>query len=218
MITPDQAQASIADTMDKGRRFLLLAGSIGVVLAGIALALASHHFASGTNQAGGPCSKAGEFQPHRVRNMYFQQSLWMGLGGSLAGLVIGGVVLFHLLLLFIVSDWLPIALPAAGPRPWITGLATGLICLAGFTLPALWHLPAQSPLVVLRQDAVLKPLSSAVRIVLGVGAIAGLLLWYSNNLYLSLAILVGFGVTALASILAGLFLLRLGKQYGPAFR
>jgi putative ABC transport system permease protein len=47
LITPDQAQASIADTMDKGRRFLLLAGSIGVVLAGIALALASHHFASG---------------------------------------------------------------------------------------------------------------------------------------------------------------------------
>ena len=211
LITPDQAQASIADTMDKGRRFLLLAGSIGVVLAGIALALASHHFASGqTKQVA--LFKSWGISAHRVRNMYFQQSLWMGLGGSLAGLVIG--FLFHLLLLFIVSDWLPIALPAAGPRPWITGLATGLICLAGFTLPALWHLPAQSPLVVLRQDAVLKPLSSAVRIVLGVGAIAGLLLWYSNNLYLSLAILVGFGVTALASILAGLFLLRLGKQYG----
>ena len=47
LITPDEAQASIADTMDKGRRFLLLAGSIGVVLASIALALASHHFASG---------------------------------------------------------------------------------------------------------------------------------------------------------------------------
>ena len=47
LITPDEAQASIADTMDKGRRFLLLAGSIGVVLAGVALALASHHFAAG---------------------------------------------------------------------------------------------------------------------------------------------------------------------------
>ena len=53
-----------------------------------------------------------------------------------------------------------------------------------------------------------------MRVILGVGAIAGLLLWYSNNLYLSLAILSGFGVTALASILAGLLLLRLGKQYG----
>lgn len=38
LITPDQAQESIADTMGEGRRFLLLAGSIGVVLAGIALA------------------------------------------------------------------------------------------------------------------------------------------------------------------------------------
>jgi hypothetical protein len=34
LITPDQAQESIADTMNEGRRFLLLAGSIGVVLAG----------------------------------------------------------------------------------------------------------------------------------------------------------------------------------------
>jgi len=211
LITPDQAQASIADTMDKGRRFLLLAGSIGVVLAGIALALASHHFASGqTKQVA--LFKSWGVSAYRVRSMYFQQSVWMGLGGSLVGLAVG--FLFHLLLLFIVSEWLPIELPAAGVRPWITGLATGLLCLAGFTLPALWHLPAQSPLAVLRQDVVLKPLSSVVRVIFGVGAIAGLLLWYSNNLYLSLAILAGFGLTALFSILIGLFLLRLGKQYG----
>jgi putative ABC transport system permease protein len=211
LITPDQAQASIAGTMDKGRRFLLLAGSIGVVLAGIALALASHHFASGqTKQVA--LLKSWGISAHRVRSMYFQQSIWMGLGGSLVGLAVG--FLFHLLLLFIVREWLPIDLPAAGIRPWITGLATGLLCLAGFTLPALWHLPTQSPLAVLRQDVVIKPLNSLVRVIFGVGAIAGLLLWYSNNLYLSLAILAGFGLTAFFSILVGLFLLRLGKQYG----
>jgi putative ABC transport system permease protein len=71
----------------------------------------------------------------------------------------------------------------------------------------LWHLPAQSPLAVLRQDVASKPLSSAIRVSFGVAAITGLLLWYSNNLYLSLAILAGFGVTALASVLGGLFLL-----------
>ena len=99
LITPDQAQASIADTMDKGRRFLLLAGSIGVVLAGIALALASHHFASGqTKQVA--LLKSWGISAHRVRSMYFQQSIWMGLGGSLVGLAVG--FLFHLLLPFIV--------------------------------------------------------------------------------------------------------------------
>ena len=211
LITPDEAQASIADTMDKGRRFLLLAGSIGVVLASIALALASHHFASGQTKTVALLKSWG-IPASRVRRLYFQQSLWMGLFGSLVGLVIG--FLFHHLLLAIVREWLPIELPPAGLRPWITGLATGLLCLVGFTLPALWHLPSQSPLAVLRQDIIVKPLSSAVRVILGVTAIAGLLFWYSNNVYLTLAILVGFGATALASVVAGFALLRLAMNYG----
>ena len=154
--TPDEAQASIASTMDKGRRFLLLAGSIGVVLAGIALALASHHFAAGqTRQVA--LLKSWGISATRVRSLYLQESLWLGLAGSLAGLVVG--YLFHELLISIVREWLPIALPAAGIRPWITGLATGLLCLGGFTLPALWHLPAQSPLAVLRQDVQVKPVT-----------------------------------------------------------
>ena len=211
LITPDQAQASIADTMDKGRRFLLLAGSIGVVLASIALALASHHFASGQTKTVALLKSWG-VPASRVRRLYFQQSLWMGLFGSLVGLAMG--FLFHYLLLAIVSEWLPIELPTAGFRPWITGVATGLLCLVGFTLPALWHLPSQSPLAVLRQDIILKPLSSAVRVILGVLAIGGLLFWYSNNIYLTLAILVGFGTTALASVIAGLSLLRVAMNYG----
>jgi putative ABC transport system permease protein len=211
LITPDQAQESIADTMGEGRRFLLLAGSIGVVLAGIALALASHHFASGqTKQVA--LLKSWGISATSVRRLYLQQSLWLGFLGSAAGLIVG--FLFHHLLLLIVQEWLPISLPLAGFRPWVTGMATGLICLAGFTLPALWHLPSQSPLAVLRQDVVSPPISSAARVVLGVLAVAGLLLWYSNNVTVSVAILAGFGLTALASVAAGLVLLNLGMQYG----
>ena len=211
LITPDQAQESIADTMGEGRRFLLLAGSIGVVLAGIALALASHHFASGqTKQVA--LLKSWGISATSVRRLYLQQSLWLGFLGSAAGLMVG--FLFHHLLLLIVQEWLPISLPLAGLRPWVTGMATGLICLAGFTLPALWHLPSQSPLAVLRQDVVSPPISSAARVVLGVLAVAGLLLWYSNNVTVSVAILAGFGLTALASVAAGLVLLNLGMQYG----
>ncbi|MDA9091570.1 ABC transporter permease, partial [Porticoccaceae bacterium] len=185
--------------------------SIGVVLAGIALALASHHFAAGqTRQVA--LLKSWGISATRVRSLYLQQSLWLGLAGSLAGLVVG--YLFHELLISIVREWLPIALPAAGIRPWITGLATGLLCLGGFTLPALWHLPAQSPLAVLRQDVQVKPVSAAVRGLFGIGAVAGLLLWYSNSLYLSLAILAGFALTAAATLVIGLAMLRLGKNYG----
>ena len=211
LITPDEAQASIASTMDRGRRFLLLAGSIGVVLAGIALALASHHFAAGQTQQVALLKSWG-ISASRVRSLYLQQSLWLGVGGSLVGLLVGYG--FSELLIAVVREWLPIALPSAGMRPWITGMATGLLCLGGFTLPALWHLPAQSPLAVLRQDIQVAPVSSAVRGAFGVAAVAGLLLWYSNSLYLSLAILAGFALTALATVIIGLAMLRLGKNYG----
>jgi len=211
LITPDEAQASIASTMDRGRRFLLLAGSIGVVLAGIALALASHHFAAGQTQQVALLKSWG-ISASRVRSLYLQQSLWLGVGGSLVGLLVGYG--FSELLISIVREWLPIALPSAGIRPWITGMATGLLCLGGFTLPALWHLPAQSPLAVLRQDIQVAPVSSAIRGAFGIAAVAGLLLWYSNSLYLSLAILAGFALTALATVIIGLVMLRLGKNYG----
>lgn len=211
LITPDEAQASIASTMDRGRRFLLLAGSIGVVLAGIALALASHHFAAGQTQQVALLKSWG-ISASRVRSLYLQQSLWLGVGGSLVGLLVGYG--FSELLISIVREWLPIALPSAGVRPWITGMATGLLCLGGFTLPALWHLPAQSPLAVLRQDIQVAPVSSAIRGAFGIAAVAGLLLWYSNSLYLSLAILAGFVLTALATVIIGLAMLRLGKNYG----
>lgn len=211
LITPDEAQASIASTMDKGRRFLLLAGSIGVVLAGIALALASYHFAAGQTQQVALLKSWG-ISASAVRSLYLQQSLWLGVGGSVLGLLVGYG--FHELLISVVREWLPISLPMAGIRPWITGMATGLLCLGGFTLPALWHLPAQSPLAVLRQDIQVAPVSSVVRGLFGVSAVAGLLFWYSNSFFLSLAILAGFALTAAATLVMGLLLLRLGKTYG----
>jgi len=211
LITPNEAQASIASTMDKGRRFLLLAGSIGVVLAGIALALASYHFAAGQTQQVALLKSWG-ISASAVRSLYLQQSLWLGVGGSVLGLLVGYG--FHELLISVLREWLPISLPMAGIRPWITGMATGLLCLGGFTLPALWHLPAQSPLAVLRQDVQVAPVSSVVRGLFGVSAVAGLLFWYSNSFYLSLAILAGFALTAAATLVIGLLLLRLGKTYG----
>lgn len=211
VITPDEAQASIASTMDRGRRFLLLAGSIGVVLAGIALALASHHFASGQILQVALLKSWGT-SASRVRSLYLQQIILLGTIGSLIGLFVGWS--FHQLLISVVREWLPIALPTAGPRPWITGMATGMLCLAGFTLPALWHLPAQSPLAVLRRDTPIKAFNAILRGFLGVLAVALLLVWYSNNVILALAILLGFALTAASSIGVGLLLLRLGKTYG----
>ena len=67
---------------------------------------------------------------------------------------------------------------------------------------------------MLRQDIQVKPVNAAVRGTFGIVAVAGLLLWYSSSLMLSLAILAGFAITALATVIIGLMMLRLAKNYG----
>ena len=211
LVTPDEAEQSISSTMDRGRRFLLLSGSIGVILAGVALALASRHFAS-SQLMQVALLKSWGVSAQRVRRLYVQQSLWLAMAGSLLGLALG--YLFHEILIAAVREWLPIMLPAAGWRPWSTGLASGFLCVLGFALPALWHLPAQSPMAVLRADIRVRPIGSLLRLSIGVITVIALLYWYSSSWRMSFSLLAGFALTAALSAVGGLGLLRLGRGYG----
>ncbi len=205
LLSPGEAQASLTDTLSRGRQFLLLAGSIGVVIAAIALALASRHFAAGEMMSVA-LMKSWGCSVARVRWLYTQQCLWLGLAGLSCGLLAGW--LFHLALLEVMREWLPIHLPAAGFAPWLTGFATGLLCLLGFALPAMWHLPLQSPLAVLRQNVQATPLSSVRRFLIGLAAVLSLLLLYSGSLWLSLSLLAGFGLIVLLTLSLGWLMLR----------
>ncbi|WP_461481429.1 ABC transporter permease [Porticoccus sp.] len=211
LLSPDEAQAGLTDTLTQGRRFLLLAGSLGVVLAGIALALASRHFAVGQTTAVALLKSWG-LSARRVRALYWQQILWLGLLGSLLGLLLGWVI--HEVLILLVRELLPVNLPAPGWRPWLTGLATGLLCLLGFALPALWHLPALSPLVLLRRDVPVQLVGAMGRLLIGVVVVAAMLLWYSQSLAMTMAVLGGLALTAATVMGPGWLLLRLLRHLG----
>ncbi len=209
LITPDQAQARIAESIDSGRRFLLLAGSVGVVLAGIALALASHQFAIGERLQVG-LYKSWGLSGSAIRRLYITYILAIGALGSAMGIALGALI--QGLLVWLVRDWMPIDLPPASFRPWFTGMATGFLCLLGFMLPAIWHLPNLSAMTVLRQDVPVKSASTALRGGLGVLTIGLLLLWYSGNVAISMAILMAFAAIAAAAMGFGLTLLWLGQK------
>jgi len=219
LLSPDEAQAGLADTLTQGRRFLLLAGSLGVVLAGIALALASRHFAEGQTSTVALLKSWG-VSASRVRQLYGQQVLLLGVIGSLLGLLLGWLI--HEVLIVLVRELLPVMLPTPGWRPWVTGIATGLLSLLGFALPALWHLPSLSPLAVLRRDVSLHPVGVVKRLLIGVAMVAVLLLWYSQNLAMGLAVLCGLALTAATVMGPGWLLLRqlnrLGARVGSVWR
>ncbi len=213
-ISPDKAQAGISDTIDKAHRFLMLAGSIGVVLAGVALALASHQFARGEILQVGLYKTWGIGGPD-IRRLYIKYAILVGFIGSSFGLVVGAIV--QEILIQLISDWLPVNLPPPSGKTWTIGFFTGMLCLVGFMMPALWHLPTLSALTVLRKDVKVKPVGLAYRGIIGVITIGFLLFYYSASLMVAVAIFSAFVVITLATFIFGYSLLSFGKSASQNF-
>ena len=73
LISPEEAQENVSSTIERGRIFLLLAGSIGVVLASVALALASYLFAE-KQKTQVALLKTWGMNEIQVRELYLNQS------------------------------------------------------------------------------------------------------------------------------------------------
>ena len=131
---------------------------------------------------------------------------------TLMGILLGWFC--HYFLLELARGFLKVELPVPGARPFIVASATGLICVLGFALPALWHLPSIAPLRVLRRDLPTSLVGKGQRWLIGITALLLLASWYSRSLItgaLFLAVLfVLFAVCALIS----LQVLRLVKSMG----
>src|SRR5690606_19847607 len=128
-----------------------------------------------------------------------------GLVASLTGALLGWGAqhgLFFLLRGLVVSE-----VPPATVWPALSGIATGLVALAGFALPPLAALGRVPPLRVLRRDMLPVPASSWL--VYGAALIAlGMIMWrLSLDLKLTLALLGGGLLATL--LLGGLLLLAL---------
>ena len=82
------AQPGIATTLDRAQGFLLLAGSLAVVLAAAAITLASRRFAERHTQYVAILKSLGA-QSREIAQLYGRSLFWMGLGGTAIGCGIG---------------------------------------------------------------------------------------------------------------------------------
>lgn len=211
LITPQNAQQQLSEALQRGRGFLLLSGTIGVLLAGLAMALASHRYARRlTDQVA--LMKAWGQSASSIRRSQMLRLTMIAAVSTLLGIACGWLA--HYLLLEVARSIFDAQLPLPGWRPWLVATITGFVCVIGFALPALWHLPTIAPLKVLRRDLPDSLVSQGRRLVIGVSALFGLTLWYSESLVLTLlflAILFAlFGVCALIA----LQILKLVKHLG----
>lgn len=211
LVTPENAEQSLADALQRGRAFLLLSGTIGVLLAGLAMALASHRYASRlTDQVA--LMKAWGQSTWSIRRSHFVRLLIIATTSTLIGIGLGWAA--HYLLMEAAQGLFDATLPQPGWRPWLVAAVTGIVCVIGFALPALWHLPAIAPLKVLRRDLPDSLVSRGKRLWIGVFALFSLTYWYSSSLVMTLMFLGALFALFAVCALVALQILKLVQRFG----
>ncbi len=210
---------SIGAALDRAESFLLLGGLLGVLLAGVAVALSAHRYAQRHYDHVAILKTLGA-TPNQILRAFLLLLSVVGAVAVALGLLLGTGL--HLGIVAALASVVPVALPMPSPRPFLLGAATGFICALAFALPPLLHLHRISPMRVIRRDLGAAPASQIASYVAAGAGSLGLLLWYSNSLWLTLWTLLGSGaVLALFAVMA-LGLLRggrvLGMQAGSGWR
>ena len=206
--TPTQKGERIGDTIGKAQSFLLLAGTLAVVLSGIAMALASSRFVKRHLMQVAVLKTLGATPKILIKVFFIQFTVLFVIGagvGLAAGWGIQGLI--SSLLSGLMSTVLP---EPSVSRLWL-GLATGFISMVAFCLPLMQRLIKISPMSVLQPSL---KVEQNTLIIYSIGFIGmyGLMCLYTNGFLLpSIMTIAIVGIGLVVSGL-GFTVFRLGRQ------
>ena len=211
LLDVSNSQRGIGRALERAESFLLLAGSLGVVLAGVAIALAARRFSERHYDYVAILKSLGA-DSGTINRIYALSLLLIGATATLIGAALGWSMQAAFFALF--AESLPVTPAPAGLRPYLIGAATAMVCLLSFAWPPLSRLGGASPLRVLRRDLPNETRRNVVDNLIGLGAVLLLMLWYSGDVQLTLAVLAGLSASAGLAALAALLMLRGGRLAG----
>ncbi len=211
LIDVNNGQPGIGNALARAEQFLLLAGSLGVLLAAIAIALAARRFSERHYNYVAIMKSLGATSTV-IGGLYGRSLLLLGLLATVGGCALGWAMQALFFQMF--ADQLPVVPGPSGVRPYAIGAATALVCLFCFAWPPLKRLGNCSPLRVLRRDIPLEARRSLSDYAIGLVAISGLMWWYCGDWKLTIAVLAGLCLTVIFGLLLAVMLLRGGRLVG----
>lgn len=215
----DSSQPAVGQALGRAERFLLLAGSLAVILASVAVGLAARRYAERHQNYVALLKSLGTQGP-RVRRLYAMSLAVTWFIALLVGWLLA--YLLQALALQAFAEQLTVVPSILEPRPYLIGAVTALVCVAAFAWPSLSRLAAVSPLRVLRSDLPLHSAREPIDYLLGLAAVILLMWWYSQDLRLTLIVLAGLALVIGVGGSVALSLLRggraLGMQAGSVWR
>ena len=191
----------VSSALERAASYLNLASLAAILLAGVAVALSANRYARQRFDQAALLRCFGLSRKHTLW-LFCLQLLVLALLASLIGTLIGWLAQFALFELL--ADLLPDDIPAGSLKPFIAGIATSIVMLAGFALPPLIALGRIAPLRVLRRDLI--PIAPATWLLYGSVFIAlAALMWQLNlDMRLTTALLLG-GTGAAVVLGTGLY-------------
>lgn len=190
------ADNALGQAITRGEKYLRLASLVSVILAGIAVAMASRRYVQHHLDAVAMMRCLGLSRRQSVLLM-----LKIILTGAAFALLLGALLgyLAHYALVWLLADLLPAELPAASIKALLAGVLTVLAMLLGFVLPPLLQLMQVSPLRVLRRDLNPPAMAAWLSSTLALLVVLALGWWQIGDLKLVLLML--FGAALLAAVL-----------------
>lgn len=193
------ARPEMRSALDKAQQFLGIASMVGVILAMVAMLLASIPYAQKSLDTYALMRCFGATKA-LITNILLYQTLLLALVGSLIGCVLGFAAQYGLAIL--AARLFLETLPSPGWTPVLLGLVTGFATFLTVVWPQLMRLRAVPALRILRQDLEGNVRGSGLLFVPAFLVLAGLVFWHSGDAKLAAIVLAA--LTALVTV-AGLF-------------
>ncbi len=221
-------QSPLANALNKAEKYLSLASLLGIILAAVAVSVASRRYAQRHQSSVGVYKAMGASLSH-IRKLYYLHWSLLSVFSITLGLLVGYIL--AQLGFYAIQDYLPVQLTmnsvnnsnfsgliTLGFYPLIMAVFTGLLCALAFAITPLQELIATSPLVVIR-GVNLKPSNQKFRDRVGqflipLLALLLLLFVFSSDLMLSVSLLIGGVIVSTLLLVFGRLLMRLSRNIG----
>ena len=191
----------VRSSVRRAEQFLVLAALVGVLLGGVAVAMAARRFV--VRRLDGVAMMKCLGARHRdVMRLHLTQLLILVLAAGIIGSVIGFLAQFGLSALL--ADFVEADLPPPNLNGVVLGPVTAVTVAVGFALPPLLQLGSVPPVRVLRQDIDPPPLRYLSVYGIAVAAVTGMLFLIFRDFELIAYLLGGAVATFAVLYLAGL--------------
>jgi len=211
----EDARPEIRTALSRAEQFLGLAALSSVILAGVAIALAARRFANAHLDYCAVMRCVGATQKMIFR-IYFFQICFIGIVASLIGVAAGFI--FHQLLIEVLGSLVGVELPMPSLMPAVFGAATGIVTLLGFALPPILALKSVPALRVLKRDLGEISLPGTMSYLVGVVALAFVMVWQSRDLKMGLYMVGGALLTIVVLAVVAILLLYVVRHFRHLYK